>query len=150
MKTLSKLMQWGSKQNQDWFVVLRVVLGVLLLIKGIDFISNVVQLQELLSVQKNLELQISWLPLVIAWAHIFGGLFIAVGLFTRFFCLVQLPIVTAALIMSISYNIVSVTELFEVITAFALLILFLLEGGGAVSLDRYYYYKKYSELQLGS
>jgi uncharacterized membrane protein YphA (DoxX/SURF4 family) len=150
MKRLSKLMQRGSKQNRDWFVVLRVVLGVLLLIKGIDFISNVVQLQEFLSVQKNLELEISWLPLVIAWAHIFGGLFIAVGLFTRFFCLVQLPIVTAALIMTISYNILSVTELFEVITAFVLLILFLLEGGGTVSLDRYYYYKKYNDLQLGS
>lgn len=141
-------MQWGSKQSQDWFVVFRVVLGILLLIKGIDFISNVVQLQELLSVQKNLELQISWLPLVIAWVHIFGGIFIAVGLFTRFFCLVQLPIITAALIMSISYNILSVTELFEVIAALVLLIVFLLQGGGAVSLDRYYYYNKFTELQI--
>jgi uncharacterized membrane protein YphA (DoxX/SURF4 family) len=148
MKTLSRLMQWGTAHHSDWFVVLRVLLGILLFSKGIDFISNIVQLQELLSQQKNVQLQASWLPFVIAGAHIFGGLFIVMGLFTRSFCLVQLPIVTAAIIMNLSNQFLQGYALIEIIAVFMLLLMFLLEGGGAISLDRHYYFRKGDDLML--
>ncbi len=145
---LSRLMQWGSKQHQDWFVILRVGLGVLLFTKGIIFISNTVQLETILISRNETELQASWLAFTIAWAHIFGGLFIVGGMFTRFFCLVQLPIVTVALIMSITYHLLSGYALFEIITGFVLLIFFLVEGGGAISIDHYFRISKNGGLQI--
>ena len=150
MKKLSRLMQWGSDHHSDWFVVLRVFLGILLFTKGIDFISNIVQLQELLLQQKNIQFQISWLPFAIAGAHIFGGLFLVMGLFTRVFCLLQLPIVTTAFIMNVSNHNLGGTALTESIVALLLLVMFLLEGGGTFSLDRYYYFKKSDTQVLGA
>ncbi|MEQ1799744.1 MAG: DoxX family protein [Lacibacter sp.] len=149
MKHYSRLMQWGSDHQPDWFVVLRVALGLLLFTKGIDFISNMVQFQDLLEQQKNVRFEISWVAFAIAWAHIFGGLFIVLGLFTRAFCLVQLPIVTAALIVSISSHILSGFALFEIIAAFLMLLLFVLGGGGTLSLDHHYsLFEKEKELTL--
>jgi uncharacterized membrane protein YphA (DoxX/SURF4 family) len=150
MKNYSRLMKWDTSHHTGWLVVLRVALGILLLTKGIYFISNIVQLQELLLQQKSMNLQISWLPFAIAWAHIFGGLFIVVGLFTRAFCLVQLPIITAALMLHVSTHSLSSFALAEIIAAFMLLTVFLLEGGGAISLDRYYYFRKSEDMMLGT
>jgi len=151
MKHYSRLMQWGSDHHPDWFVVIRVALGLLLFTKGIDFISNMVQFQDLIDQQKNVKFEVSWLAFAIAWAHIFGGLFIVLGLFTRAFCLVQLPIVTAALIVSVSNHILSGYALFEIIAAFVMLLLFVLGGGGTLSLDRHYsLFKRDNELILQS
>lgn len=148
MKVLSRLMQWGSKHHQDWFVILRVGLGVLLFTKGINFISNTVQLEGILISRNETELQASWLTLTIAWAHIFGGLFIVGGMFTRIFCLVQLPIVTVALILSVTNHILSGYALFEIITGFVLLIFFLVEGGGTISIDHYLRTRRNMDLQV--
>lgn len=148
MIALYRLMQLGSKYHRDWFVILRVGLGILLFTKGINIINNTVQLEEILSNTKHVELYASWLAFVIAWAHIFGGLFIVMGLFTRIFCLVQLPIVLVALSMSVSYHILSGYALFEIITGFVLLVFFSLEGGGALSLDSHYFLRKKEDLDI--
>jgi uncharacterized membrane protein YphA (DoxX/SURF4 family) len=148
MIALYKLMQLGSRYHRDWFVILRVGLGILLFTKGINFINNTVQLEEILSSTKHVELYASWFAFVIAWAHIFGGLFIVMGLFTRIFCLVQLPIVLVALSMSVSYHILSGYALFEIIVGFVLLVFFSLEGGGVLSLDRYYILRENEDLRI--
>jgi uncharacterized membrane protein YphA (DoxX/SURF4 family) len=134
-------MQLGSRFHRDWFIILRIGLGILLFTKGINFISNTVQLEGILANTKHIELYASWFAFVVAWAHIFGGLFIVMGLFTRIFCLVQLPIVLVALSMSVSYHILSGYALFEIITGFVLLVFFSLEGGGTLSLDNYFVYR---------
>jgi uncharacterized membrane protein YphA (DoxX/SURF4 family) len=141
-------MQLGSRYHRDWFVILRVGLGILLFTKGINFINNTVQLEEIISNTKQAELYASWFAFVIAWAHIFGGLFIVMGLFTRIFCLVQLPIVLVALSMSVSYHILSGYSLFEIIVGFVLLVFFALEGGGTLSLDSYYIFRRKEDLRI--
>ncbi len=143
-----RLMQLGSKYHQDWFVILRVGLGILLFTKGINIINNTVQLEAILTNTKQTELVASWFAFVIAWAHIFGGLFIIIGLFTRIFCLVQLPIVIVALGMSVSYHILSGYALFEIIVGFVLLVFFSLEGGGKLSLDSYYVSREIEDLRI--
>jgi uncharacterized membrane protein YphA (DoxX/SURF4 family) len=148
MLALFKLMQLGSRYHRDWFVILRIGLGILLFTKGIDFINNTVQLEGILLNTKQAELYASWFAFVIAWAHIFGGLFIVIGLFTRLFCLIQLPIVIVALGMSVSYHILSGYALFEIVVGFALLVFFSLEGGGALSLDQYYIFRKNEDLKI--
>ena len=142
-----RLMQLGSKYHQDWFVILRVGLGILLFTKGINIINNTVQLEAILTNTHRTELVASWFAFVIAWAHIFGGLFIIIGLFTRTFCLVQLPIVIVALGMSVSYHILSGYALFEIIVGFVLLVFFSMEGGGAISLDHYYIFRKEADIR---
>jgi uncharacterized membrane protein YphA (DoxX/SURF4 family) len=148
MIALFKLMQLGSRYHRDWFVILRVGLGILLFTKGIDFISNTVRLEEILSNTKQAELYASWFAFVVAWAHIFGGLFIVMGLFTRIFCLIQLPIVLVALGMSVSYHILSGYALFEIMLGTVLLVLFAIEGGGKLSMDGYYIFRRNEDLRI--
>lgn len=148
MIALFRLMQLGSKYHQDWFVLLRVGLGILLFSKGIHFISDTVQLETILANTKHSELYASWFAITIAWVHLLGGVFIVIGLFTRFFCLIQLPIVVVALSMSVSYHILSGYALFEIIVGFVLLVFFLIEGGGALSLDRFYVSRSIEDLRI--
>lgn len=148
MIALYRLMQLGSKYHQDWFVILRVGLGILLFTKGIIFISDTVQLEAILANTNQTELYASWFAVVIASVHILGGIFIVMGLFTRIFCLIQLPIVVVALSMSISYHILSGYALFEIITGFVLLVFFSIEGGGTFSLDRFYVSRKIEDLRI--
>jgi putative oxidoreductase len=148
MIALFKLMQLGSKYHRDWLIILRVGLGILLFTKGIFFISNTVQLEGILANTKHIELYASWFAFVIAWAHIFGGLFIVMGLFTRLFCLIQLPIVLVALSMSVFYHILTGYALFEIIVGTVLLVFFAIEGGGKLSMDGYYIFRKNEDLRI--
>lgn len=135
MKTYQKLISWGSAHHPKWLVVIRVILGLLLFAKGIDFIKDIAQLQELLRFSK-LENNFPFLAFAIAWSHLLGGVFIIMGLFTRAVALIQFPIVAGALWIN-----QSATETTFAICIFFLLLLFLLEGSGPISLDRYYFKK---------
>ncbi len=148
MIALYRLMKLGSKYHRDWFVILRIGLGILLFTKGINIINNTVQLEEILYNTKHIELYASGFAFVVAWAHIFGGLFIVMGLFTRVFCLVQVPIVLVALSMSVSYHILTGYALFEIIVGFVLLVFFSLEGGGTLSLDNYFIFRKKEDMKI--
>jgi uncharacterized membrane protein YphA (DoxX/SURF4 family) len=148
MIALFKLMQLGSKFHRDWFVIFRVGLGILLFTKGINIINNTVQLEEILANTNHSVLYASWYAVIIAWAHIVGGLFIIVGLFTRVFSLIQIPIVLVALGVSISYHILSGYALFEIIFGFILLVFFSLEGGGSFSLDKFYFFRKKEDIRI--
>jgi uncharacterized membrane protein YphA (DoxX/SURF4 family) len=123
-------------------------LGILLFTKGINIINNTVQLEEILANTNHSVLYASWYAVIIAWAHIVGGLFIIVGLFTRIFCLIQIPIVLAAFGISVSYHILSGYALFEIIFGFVLLVFFSLEGGGALSLDKFYKFRKNEDVRI--
>ena len=89
--------EWSSKHHPKWLVFLRVVLGLFLFIKGIDFIQNSVLLSDTIS-QTSFIKNASWLTTLIPWLHLLGGAMILAGLFTRLFCLVQIPILIGAII----------------------------------------------------
>ena len=129
---------WSGKNVPNWVAIVRVVLGVCLIYKGIDFIQNKDQLESYFmqsSLLKNLVWSVDLLP----WIHIIGGIFILVGFFTRFWSLIQIPIVLGAVVF------VNITETAKVAQSelplsfliLVLVIIFYIEGGGYMSLDNY-------------
>lgn len=78
-----------------------------------------------------------WLPILITWANLLGGFFLMVGLMTRLAALIQLPILIGAIIF-VQKGGLSASEMWLAILTLLLLIFFLFEGGGPVSLDAYF------------
>jgi putative oxidoreductase len=131
MKTIRKAFQWGTAHHPQWLVVIRVLLGLLLFAKGIDFIQDTAQLQSLLQTT-GLKNDLTLFAMIIAGLHLAGGIFIILGLFTRLMALIQLPVLFGAIWINQSG-----IELIYALSIFLLLLLFLLVGGGPVSMDRY-------------
>lgn len=83
--------------NHRWMVILRIGLGISLFVKGIQFVENNSIIRKVFS--ESLLLQnYYWLQMFIPWIHLLGGVFIIIGLFTRFAVLIQIPIVICAII----------------------------------------------------
>ena len=127
-------------------VFLRMALGILLCIKGYDFINNTIPLQELLAQQQISILFFDKLSLTVGWVQLIGGVFIVLGLFTRGACLSLLPIVTIILLIKFSNYTLTDEALLENIVVFLGLTLFLEKGGGTVSLDRLFRFNQSNHL----
>jgi putative oxidoreductase len=129
--------------NQPLLILmLRVALGILLLFKGITFLSNSGQLESMIE-GSRFRAGTTFLVTYITFAHLFGGTFIVLGLLTRWVVLLQIPILIGAVIFfNRSSDVFSVGSEFGLaILVLLLLIFFLFEGGGPISMDRYL--KKY-------
>lgn len=138
MSLLHQMNEWSSRHHPKWLVILRVVLGLCLFLKGLGFIQNDVILSGLIF-QTSFIQKASWLNTLIPWLHLLGGAMILAGLFTRFWCLVQIPILLGAVIFVNAKKGVFAGEsdlLFPIIILI-LLIFFFIEGGGPLSLDNF-------------
>jgi putative oxidoreductase len=111
-----------------------------LFIKGISFMNNAVLLDEVMAgmVVSN---STDWLPIVITWAHLLGGFFIIIGLFTRLAVLFQIPILIGAVIFISTHRGIfgNGSEAVFALIILLLLFFFLVEGGGPISLDNYFH-----------
>ena len=139
MGTLHQLEHWSTTHHPRWLVFLRVALGICLSFKGIIFMRDSVLLETMLS-QSSLESFNSWLPIVITWAHLLGGFLITIGLLTRWAALIQLPILIGAVVfVNLKRGLFATeSELFFSVLVLLLLVFFLVEGGGPISLDHYF------------
>lgn len=139
MSFIQKINDWSSKHNPKWLVAIRIVLGLCLFVKGLGFIKNAMALVEYISTTSLIE-NASWLATLIPWLHLLGGSMIIVGLFTRLVSLVQIPILLGAVFFVNARKGIFAGEsdlLFSIIIL-VLLIFFLLEGSGRISLDNYF------------
>jgi putative oxidoreductase len=121
-------------------LVLRVALGLLLLFKGISFLSNAEQLESMIQASR-FKTGTTFLVTYITFAHLFGGTFIVIGLLTRWVVGLQLPILLGAVLFFNRQLFGMGSELGLSLLVLVLLVFFLFEGGGPVSMDRYL--KKY-------
>ena len=79
-----------------------------------------------------------WVALVITWIHLLCGFLITIGLFTRLSALIQIPILIGAVIINASTGIFTPgSELIFSMLVLVLLVFFLFEGGGELSLDHF-------------
>ena len=141
MSILHRVDHWSSTHHPAWLVVIRVALGIGLFIKGIGFISDTAQLQQLLS-SSHFTQPFPWLSYVITWLHLFGGFMIIIGLFTRVMAALQIPILLGAVLFIHSGGGVfaSGSELGLALAVLLLLVFFLVEGSGPLSLDHFFKY----------
>lgn len=133
---MNRMEHWADAHHPAWIDFIRMALGIFIFMKGIMFIQDTQALQ---TIMRNSQFQ--WVSLgiahYVAFAHLVGGLFIAMGLVTRVAILFQLPILIGAVFFInpqrgfYSEN----AELWSSIIVLLLLIFFLIWGSGKLSVD---------------
>ncbi|WP_437919559.1 DoxX family protein [Sphingobacterium sp. LRF_L2] len=136
MNLVQKIERWGDNHHPRWLDVLRILLGVILFAKGISFIGDRDTVAELIR-QTHFQLSIWSAVHYVVFAHLVGGLFIMLGLQTRFAVLIQLPILFGAVFfVNITHGFSFLnSEFWLSLIVLFLLFAFLIVGSGKYSLD---------------
>lgn len=125
-----------SAGNPIWLDVLRLLLGLFLLIKGLSFLDHSTDVYYLLSQQQPWGV-LKKTSLFVSFFHIVGGLMIATGTLTRLALMCQLPILLGAVLLVNSQNgfHLANTELWISTLVLMLCLLFMIVGPGRYSVD---------------
>jgi len=140
MNLLQRLEYWGDRHHPRWADILRFALGIFLCYKGIAFLENMSNMISRMSgFLPNSYLVLSMLGHYIVFAHLVGGLMLAVGLLIRVVCIIQISVLIGVIFF------INQTEMFRpfaqlAITLLALagLIYFLIAGNGPWSVDHFF------------
>lgn len=137
MNYLQRVEHWGDAHHPKYLDLLRIALGVFLCIKGVEFARNSTLLNEVISNQVPFNtLLLLIMGHYVIFAHIMGGFLLALGLLTRFACLIQIPILLGAIIF-VNFDLTHhFGELILSIAIFGLLVYFMIIGSGPWSLDK--------------
>ncbi|HET9055375.1 MAG TPA: DoxX family protein [Chitinophagaceae bacterium] len=138
MNLIQRLEKWGDAHHPKWLDVVRIVLGAFLFLKGLEFISNMNAFSELMAKSGFLGLASTGIVAhIIVFAHLIGGILVAVGLLTRFACLIQIPILLGAIVfVNAQEGILKPhAELWLSVVFLLLLVFFFIEGSGPISVD---------------
>jgi len=135
MKTKTKGIFRISSYNQlKWVVVIRVILGLGLLVKGIQFIKDKSIVRKVFT-ETTLLQDYFWLQTLIPWLNLICGFFIIIGVYTRLMCVIQIPITLGAVIFARQAIFAGDAELGLSIVFLVLLIFYLFVGGGDFAWD---------------
>ena len=142
MNTIQKIEHWGDAHHAKWLDVLRIILGLFILVKGVSFISDT-DAQKDWFIQNNAfgfsGLMAMAVVHLVAFAHLVGGILITIGLVTRFAAVVQIPILLGAVFfvnLTQGFSALN-SELWLSVIVLMLLILFWVVGSGPYSVDRW-------------
>ena len=133
MDILHRFEHWGDAHHPKWLDIIRIVLGIFLCYKGIDFLRNMSTINGPLSTKTSFgSFSIILLSHYVVFAHLLGGLLMVVGVLTRFACLLQIPIMLGAIIFINAAGDVfkPYSELFLSILILLILCYFLIVGNG--------------------
>ena len=140
MNTIDNIEHWADTHHPRWIDFVRIALGLFIFYKGVIFISDKASLMNMMN---NVDTALFNMAMVhyVAFAHLFGGILIAMGLLTRIAIIFQLPILLVAVFMvNINMGFFSVANNLEFeisIIVLILLIVFLIYGSGKFSIDDY-------------
>jgi putative oxidoreductase len=139
MNITHKISEWGDRHHPKVLDIIRMLLGLFLVIKGVIFLNDSAYLRYLILEKEAIKQPpqvVTAIIYYVTYMHMLGGGLIFIGLYTRLWALLQLPIVFGAVffvnITSAYFN----SELWLSILVLALLTLFLVIGSGPWSLDR--------------
>lgn len=135
MGTIKSLNKWANAHTYYPLDLLRVALGVFLFLKGVDFMSNLQHMAEVIKPFENIPGGMGVLHYV-APAHFVGGFLIVIGLLTRWAVMAQLPILIGAVLVNFLGE-MNTTNLFLAFGTLLVCIFFLFYGSGKHSADYY-------------
>jgi|SRR5690554_247736 len=140
MDTLHNIERWADTHHPRWIDFVRIALGIFIFYKGFIFISHREALMDMMNHVDTVLFNMAMVHYV-AFAHLFGGILITLGLMTRMAILFQLPILLVAVFMvNINMGFFSVANNLEFeisLLVLVLLIVFLFYGSGKFSADEY-------------
>ena len=128
-------------KEPSWLTILRIVLGIILVWKGVNFILDISSLKSMIEqtgvgVFSHSSRAIAFIVSILS---LLCGLFVTVGLFTRISSIVMIPIVILAIVFVNMKNIErNSLELIFTIIVLGLLVLFARKGSGTLSADEYF------------
>ncbi len=136
MNLVHRIEHWGDTHHPRWLDVVRIALGIIIFAKGVSFISDTDSVARLIE-RTHFQLSIWSAVHYVAFAHLVGGIFIALGFSTRIAVVFQLPILIGAVFF------VNITNGFSFLNSefwlsaivLILLLVFLVIGSGRYSLD---------------
>ena len=132
IKTLNK---WANAHTYIPLDILRMALGVFLIVKGVEFMSDSAGMATAMEPFKNWPA--SWLILhYITFAHFAGGFFIIIGLLTRWAVIIQFPLLLGAILTNFLGEMIT-TNLILAIVTLVICVFFLFYGSGKHSADYY-------------
>jgi len=140
MDLLHRIEFWGDRHHPKWMDIVRILLGIFLCIKGLQFPQ---QTSMLLSKMPNQLSGNSFLIVLLShyvlFGHLMGGILLILGVFTRFACILQIPILLGAIIfINASRDLWQpYSELYLSVLVLLLLIYFLIVGNGTWSVAKY-------------
>lgn len=135
-----KIEHWGDEHHPKVFDLIRIALGAFLLMKGLAFMDNTAYLKDLIENQGVVHFSpgiLETLVYYVTFAHLVGGTLIMLGTLTRLACVIQLPIVLAAVFLTGIFRDTVNSMIWPSIAALALLAMFTVIGSGPWSLDKY-------------
>ncbi|NIG56339.1 DoxX family protein [Chitinophaga sp. Cy-1792] len=139
MSTLQQLEKWGNTHHPKWLDFVRIALGCFLMYVGVIFVQNRDALSAVIKYSPTLAVFSFFIAHYIVFAHTVGGLFLAMGLYTRLSAWLNVPILLGAVLF-----VHSRTDLFQVypvlglsLLVLVLLLVFAVMGGGRISADDY-------------
>ncbi|MCH8961262.1 MAG: DoxX family protein [Bacteroidetes bacterium] len=137
---LQKFVTWLDTYREVAFDLLRIYLGVGLFVRGVLFFYDPVAITAMLPPDTPAWVASGGLLNVVALVHIVGGALIAVGFWTRIAALTQVPILFAAVFLSVA-GLFSADQSFEFSTLVLFLVLLVfIYGSGRWSVE--YYWKR--------
>lgn len=138
MNILTSIGQWGEKHYPKWLSFIRIALGLFLVYKGVQFMMGVEKIQ---SIPGGIDSVLYYVMLfhIVIFVHFVGGIFIAIGLYTRLADIIQIPLIIGALLLVSSPARMIVSggriDLILSILVLVLLVVFLIFGSGKFSID---------------
>ena len=138
MNTAQRIGAWGNRHHPKILDIIRILLGLFLLIRGIIFFNNAGYLRFLIIDRGLLPLPPGLITAIIyyvTYIHILGGGLIMLGIYTRLWALLELPIVFGAVFFINITRPYVISELWLSILVLALLCLFVVIGSGPLSID---------------
>lgn len=134
MNTSQQLDQLSERYRSSFIFGLRLMLGIILLIKGYMFMFRMHELSDVVAAMGMGAFNVT-LAMIIASAQLICGLLIMAGLLTRLSCLVLIPILIGAVFyVNLRQGFVTSSEWMLSVVILYLLIFFFVNGAGENSL----------------
>lgn len=132
MNKIQQLEKWGDTHHPKYLDIIRIILGIFLAWRGIEFLMNMATINDLLNSRFSFgNFAIMLLGHYIVFAHLIGGILLTLGVFTRFGSLIQIPIMIGAIIFVHSQEIFNpYSGMFLSILVLLLLVYFMVAGNG--------------------
>jgi len=140
MNFVQRIEKWGDTHHPKWIDFIRIALGAILVLKGVQYINNMTALADMMNKARFINMfSVGMISHYVIFAHLIGGALVLCGLLTRLACLVQIPILLGAVIfVNSAGGLLQVqSELWFSVLILILLIFFAVEGSGPISIDEW-------------
>jgi len=140
MNLIHRIEKWGDTHHPRFLDIIRILLGIFLLLKGLGFMDNTANLKYLIETRADITVA-PWVLMLLVYyvtfVHMVGGTLIAMGIMTRFSAIMQIPVVFGAVffinVLQSPFN----TDLTLSVVVLILLVLFAIIGSGRWSIENY-------------